>query len=210
MFTGIIEHIGHITAIRTEGSNRILDIRVPFSDTIQVDQSIAHNGVCLTVTEIFEQSPENGAHYSVTMVDETLKKSAMRALKTGDALNIERSLKIGDRLDGHFVQGHVDSVGIVQKITDMNGSWVFEIGFNPIHGKLLVDKGSICVNGVSLTIVECQTQTFTLAIIPYTYAHTNFQFLRIGDAVNLEFDILGKYMAKLAADFIADPGDTAD
>lgn len=197
MFTGIIEHLGKITSIQTAGTNRIFDIRVPFKDSIQVDQSIAHNGVCLTVTHIHEQSVEKGTHYSVTAIDETLQKTNLGKLKVGDIVNIERCMRVGDRLDGHFVQGHVDDVGLVEKIEDEDGSWVFHFSFDKKHAMLMVDKGSICVNGVSLTVVKSEENRFSVAIIPYTFAQTNFHQLKPGDAINLEFDILGKYMLKL-------------
>lgn len=197
MFTGIIEQLGRITGIRDEGSNRHFDVEVPFTEAIRVDQSIAHNGVCLTVTHIHSQSKEAGARYAVTAVEESLGKTNLGDLRVGDVLNIERCMRIGDRLDGHFVQGHVDDTGLVRSITDRDGSWIFEIAFDGRHAALLVDKGSVCVNGVSLTVVSCGQDSFRVAIIPFTYTHTNFQFLRVGMRVNLEFDILGKYIHKL-------------
>jgi riboflavin synthase len=196
MFTGIIEQLGKIIAIRTEGTNRILEIHTPFPDAIRVDQSIAHNGVCLTVTDIFEQRPEYGARYAVTAVQETLEKTQLGQLRTGDSVNIERCMKAGDRLDGHFVQGHVDGVGEVISVEERDGSWMYHFRFDPAYQALVVDKGSICINGVSLTVVQCIDNTFSVTIIPYTYAHTTFRGLKAGDAVNLEFDILGKYILK--------------
>ncbi len=196
MFTGIIEYIGLINQIRTAGSNRIFDIKTPFQEDIKVDQSIAHNGVCLTVTDIYEQSPEKGAHYSVTAVNETLQKTNLARLKVNDLMNIERCLRVGDRLDGHFVQGHVDDTAIVESVETLEGSWMYGFRFDQEYENLIVNKGSICVNGVSLTVVKCKGNYFTATIIPYTFEHTNFQQLTIGDAVNLEFDILGKYMMK--------------
>lgn len=202
MFTGIIEHMGEVIALRPSGTNLTFDLRAPFPDPIQVDQSIAHNGVCLTVTEIHEQSIHeqsmSGAFtlYSVTAVQETLEKTNLGSLKVGSLLNIERCLKVGDRLDGHFVQGHVDDTARVTRIENRDGSWMFHFDYAPRHQHLLVDKGSICVNGVSLTVVEAHAEHFSVAIIPYTYEHTNFKQLAVGDRVNLEFDVLGKYIAK--------------
>lgn len=194
MFTGIIEFLGKIQSVRQEGTNRIFEIEAPFDEPIKVDQSIAHDGVCLTVTDIFSEGEKT--HYSVTAVEETLKKTHMHSLKAGDLVNIERCLKVGARLDGHFVQGHVDTVGTVRKVEDRDGSWILEFGFDKAYGPLLVDKGSICVNGVSLTVVESHATWFSVTIIPYTYEHTNFKKLQTNDTVNLEFDILAKYLRK--------------
>lgn len=197
MFTGIIEFLGEVKAIRKEGSNIHFDIQAPFSDPIQVDQSIAHDGVCLTVTAIQHQSPEKGASYSVTAVEETLDKTSLGTWAVGRSINLERCMKIGDRLDGHFVQGHVDTVGQVLEIQQREGSWIYNIGFPQKYAQLLVDKGSICVNGVSLTVIDALQDRFTLTIIPFTYEHTSFQHLQTGDRVNLEFDILGKYILRM-------------
>lgn len=196
MFTGIIEQLGEVIEIRTEGTNYIFEIHSPFPDEIKVDQSIAHNGVCLTVTDIFEQRPGYGARYSVTAVQETLEKTQMGELKTGSRVNIERCMKVGDRLDGHFVQGHVDGVGEVISVEERAGSWMYHFRFAPAYEALIVDKGSICINGVSLTVVQCLDDTFSVTIIPFTYEHTTFRDLKTGDPVNLEFDILGKYIHK--------------
>jgi len=194
MFTGIIEFLGEVKAIRSEGTNTHFEIEAPFDEAIKVDQSIAHDGVCLTVTEIFSAGEKT--HYSVTAVEETLNKTHMNRLQVGDIINIERCLKVGGRLDGHFVQGHVDTVATVKRVEDRDGSWILEFGFKPEFWHLLVDKGSICVNGVSLTVVESHPDSFTVTIIPYTYDHTNFNKLQAGDLVNLEFDILAKYLSK--------------
>jgi riboflavin synthase len=194
MFTGIIEFLGEVKSVREEGTNRIFEIEAPFDEPIKVDQSIAHDGVCLTVTEIFSKGKTT--HYSVTAVEETLQKTHLNQLKPGDLVNIERCLKVGARLDGHFVQGHVDTVGTVRKVEDRDGSWILEFGFKPAYGHLLVDKGSICVNGVSLTVVESHPDWFSVTIIPFTYEHTNFKKLQADDVVNLEFDILAKYLSK--------------
>ncbi len=191
MFTGIIEHTHVIKEIQKEGSNIHFCFESPILEELKVDQSIAHNGVCLTVTRI-----ESG-RYWVTAVDETLQKTNLSHWTVGDRINIERSLKVGDRLDGHMVQGHVDSLGICDKIKKLDGSWLFKFKYPPEHTQLLVDKGSICINGVSLTIIKAQTDSFTVTIIPYTYDFTNFSDLEIGHQVNLEFDILGKYIQRM-------------
>ncbi|MEZ4824727.1 MAG: riboflavin synthase [Bacteroidia bacterium] len=193
MFTGIIELTGIVREIRKEGTNLTFRMETPFPDEIKPDQSIAHDGVCLTVTEIFQQTP---AIYLVTAVQETLEKTSLGTWKTGQEVNIERCLKVGDRLDGHFVQGHVDARGTVISIEERDGSWMFEFGFAQSFAGLLVNKGSICVNGVSLTVVEAGNDRFSVTIIPYTFEHTGFHQLRPGDPVNLEFDILGKYILK--------------
>ena len=197
MFTGIIRQIGIVRQKRQEGSNTIFDLEASFDEPIQVDQSISHNGVCLTVTHLFPSERPEIQPYSVTAVEETLQKSNFENLKIGDTVNLELSMKIGDRLDGHFVQGHVDDTGEVLSISDQEGSWIFTFAVDPQWDHLLVDKGSICINGVSLTIVESDTSKFSVAIIPYTYQHTNFSRLKPGDKVNLEFDILGKYLTKM-------------
>lgn len=194
MFTGIIEFLGEVKAVKQEGTNRIFEIEAPFDEPIKVDQSIAHDGVCLTVTDIYKAGERS--HYAVTAVEETLNKTHMNQLREGALVNIERCLKVGARLDGHFVQGHVDTVGKVRKVEDRDGSWILEFGFDPAYGDLLVDKGSVCVNGVSLTVVESHVDWFSVTIIPFTYEHTNFKKLQVDDQVNLEFDILAKYLRK--------------
>lgn len=181
------------------GTNITFRIETTLDEPIKVDQSIAHNGVCLTVTEIYENEPTGKKDYIVVAVDETLKKTNLGSLSVGDTLNIERCVKAGQRMDGHFVQGHVDSTGIVEMIDDLEGSWMYHFSFPPKFSNLLVDKGSICVNGVSLTIVKSGKGRFSITIIPYTFTHTNFKHLKVGDAVNLEFDILGKYLHKIYA-----------
>lgn len=196
MFTGIIENMGRVIAIKEEGSNRIFEIEAAFDEAIKVDQSIAHNGVCLTVTEIMGDALGERVHYSVTAVEETLLKTNLSDWEVGHKVNIERCLRVGDRLDGHFVQGHVDTTAQVVKVEDRDGSWNYHFAFDPQHSALLVDKGSICINGVSLTVVQSEVGTFSITIIPYTYEHTNFHQLQEGHAVNLEFDILGKYLLK--------------
>ena len=195
MFTGIIERLGKITRVEKAGTNTVFTIEAAFGEeTIRVDQSIAHDGVCLTVTEILEQ--QNKTSYKVTAVEETLNKTSLGHWQTGRMVNIERCLRVGDRLDGHFVQGHVDSTGTVRSIEDRDGSWMISFSFPKTFTKLLVDKGSVCINGVSLTVVESHDDHFSVTIIPYTWEHTNFHQLAEGDLVNLEFDILGKYLLK--------------
>lgn len=198
MFTGIIRTQGKLLALRDEGSNRIFEVEGNFGEAIRVDQSIAHDGVCLTVTDILREADGLTA-YSVTAIEETLRKTRLGSWQPGDLLNLELCLRAGERLDGHFVQGHVDTRGEVRSIEDREGSWNISFAFDPAFSHLLVPKGSVCVNGVSLTVVDCGKGQFSVAIIPYTWTHTNFHQLRPGSLVNLEFDILGKYIHQLAA-----------
>ncbi|HNP48794.1 MAG TPA: riboflavin synthase [Bacteroidia bacterium] len=191
MFTGIIEKLGTVKNVQSDNSNLILTIASPFTSELKVDQSIAHNGVCLTVTSI------DGDQYKVTAIDETLKRTNLGSLKSGDKINLERCMILGARLDGHIVQGHVDTVAEVTKIEEQNGSWLFYFRFKSGAGYVTVEKGSVCVNGVSLTVVDSAHNTFSVAIIPYTWENTNFHSLRKGDFVNIEFDIIGKYVARL-------------
>ncbi len=193
MFTGIIETMGIVEEIRLNGSNKEFTISSAISNELKVDQSLAHNGVCLTVTAV-----ENSKHL-VTAIDETLLRSNLGDLKIGESINLERAMSGLSRFDGHLVQGHVDTVGIVKSILDKDGSWIFTFNFPEENKHLLVDKGSVCINGVSLTVINPTTNTFQVAIIPYTYENTSFKFLQEGDSVNLEFDILGKYIARYAA-----------
>ncbi|MBK9400473.1 MAG: riboflavin synthase [Bacteroidetes bacterium] len=188
MFTGIIETTGTIIAIVNEGGNKTFTIDCDFSDELKEDQSLAHNGVCLTVTGF---RPEG---YIVTAVAETLRRSNLDALEPGARVNLERCMLMNGRIDGHLVQGHVDLTGLCTSIKDENGSWLFEFSYDPGLGHLTVEKGSITVNGVSLTVAASKPGQFSVAIIPYTYEHTTFKFLREGDLVNLEFDIIGKYV----------------
>jgi riboflavin synthase len=199
VFTGIIENTGQVVSTEAAGTNITFRITTVLDEPIKVDQSIAHNGVCLTVTEVFENEPLGRKDYTVVAVDETLKKTNLGAWKPGTLVNIERCLKAGQRMDGHFVQGHVDTVGRVEQVLDVDGSWMYHFSFPIEFSNLLVDKGSICVNGVSLTVVRSGEGTFSVTIIPYTYEHTNFHQLQVGDGVNLEFDILGKYLHKIYA-----------
>ena len=189
MFTGIIESTGKVVGISKEGSNIRFSIESLFTQELKVDQSVAHNGVCLTVTSINEKI------YEVVAIEETLLRSNFFDLKTGDVVNLERSLKLNDRLDGHIVQGHVDQVAKVEKIEKLDGSWRFHFIYEPSQ-YTTVEKGSVCVNGVSLTVVDSGKNYFSVAIIPYTWEHTNFKNLKTGDAVNVEFDIVGKYVLK--------------
>jgi riboflavin synthase len=191
MFTGIIETLGSVSEVKTEGSNLRVGIKSSISQELKVDQSVSHNGVCLTVTKV-----ENNIHW-VTAIDETLKKSTLGKLKKGDAINLERCMIANGRFDGHIVQGHVDQTGLVKTIQEANGSWLFDFEYEASPGNVTVEKGSICVNGVSLTCFNSSEKGFTVAIIPYTYQNTNFNSLKVGDLVNLEFDIIGKYVKKL-------------
>ena len=190
MFTGIIECTGTIQSIRNQGSNRTFTIHSPISSELKVDQSVSHNGVCLTI-----ETKENNLH-TVSAVKETLDKSNLRDAMVGDEINLERCVQINGRMDGHFVQGHVDDVGQCKKIIDQNGSWEIFFDFDKQHAPLIVSKGSIAVNGVSLTVVDPGLNNFHVAIIPYTFENTNFKKLKEGDYVNLEFDLLGKYLLR--------------
>lgn len=191
MFTGIVEAQGTIVAITDEGTNRNFHLESPISNELRVDQSLSHNGVCLTVTRL-----EKGGHW-VTAVRETLDKSNLGDLKKGDAVNLERSMPSNGRFDGHIVQGHVDCTAVVTSVRDEKGSWRFDFEHKPGQGYVTVEKGSICVNGISLTCFDCTDHSFAVAIIPFTYDHTNLGKAKAGDRVNLEFDILGKYIQRL-------------
>jgi riboflavin synthase len=191
MFTGIIESLGEIVSIEKEGSNQLFWVISDISNSLKIDQSLSHNGVCLTVIEAKDKV------HSVVAIQETLQKSGLGTLKQGDVVNLERCMIANGRFDGHIVQGHVDQTGIVTSIKNEDGSWLFDIEYDPGFGNITVEKGSICVNGVSLTCFNSRSNGFSVAIIPYTYTHTNFQRLRAGDSVNLEFDIIGKYVKKL-------------
>jgi riboflavin synthase len=191
MFTGIIEAMARVEKVESEGSNKNFLFSSSIAHEFKVDQSISHNGVCLTVTK-----KENGMYW-VTAVHETLQKSNVGDLLPGSLVNLERSMLNNGRFDGHIVQGHVDQTGLVKSITDQNGSWVFRFSYDPAPGNVTVEKGSVSVNGVSLTCFESKEGEFSVAIIPYTYEHTNFHQLKKGDRVNLEFDIVGKYIQRL-------------
>jgi riboflavin synthase len=191
MFTGIVECVGKILEIKEDRTNLEFFIDAPFLEEIKVDQSIAHNGVCLTVTSIEKN------RYSVTAIQETLNKTNLGNLKVGNLINLERCMLMNGRIDGHIVQGHVDQTGICNLVVEQNGSWLFDFSYDASSKNMTVEKGSICVNGVSLTVVGSTNNSFSVAIIPYTYEHTCFKEIKMGDSVNLEFDILGKYIVKL-------------
>jgi len=191
MFTGIIESIGWVEELKSEKGNLEMRIRSSISKELKIDQSLSHNGVCLTVVEI------EGDVHRVIAIEETLFKTNLNHLKKGDLLNLERCMLVGSRFDGHIVQGHVDQVGFCIKREVNEGSWIFEFEYDPSSNNFTVEKGSITVNGTSLTVVNSKSHQFSVAIIPYTYENTNFKNLQLGDAVNLEFDILGKYLSKI-------------
>jgi riboflavin synthase len=192
MFTGIIEALGTVQKIETEGTNKHFWIDGPFTNELKIDQSVAHSGVCLTVVDIV-----GDRIYKVTAIDETLQKSSLGTLKQGDLVNLERSMKMGDRLDGHIVQGHVDQTATCTQVTEEDGSWVYTFSYNDKAGNITVEKGSITVNGTSLTVVNSKPGEFSVAIIPYTYENTNFKTIQPGTVVNLEFDVIGKYVQRL-------------
>ena len=191
MFTGIIETLGVVENLQKEGGNLHIQIKSDITAELKIDQSISHNGVCLTVVEISNSS------YTVTAVDETLQKSNLGGLAIGDLVNLERAMVLGSRLDGHMVQGHVDSTAICTKIEEQDGSWYFYFEYDPSAGNVTVEKGSITVDGVSLTVVESGPNNFSVAIIPYTYDNTRFKEYEPGSAVNIEFDVIGKYVARI-------------
>jgi riboflavin synthase len=190
MFTGIIEQIGTVENIKTEGSNYHFTISSPISTELKIDQSISHNGVCLTVVAMDDNS------HTVTAIEETLSRTNLGELKEGDIVNLERAMMPSSRLDGHIVQGHVDTTGQCTNIEEKDGSWYFEFQYQVSPEHLLVDKGSVCINGVSLTVVNPSLDKFSVAIIPYTFENTNFGKIKIGDSINLEFDIIGKYIGR--------------
>ena len=193
MFTGIIETLGIIKEIRKEQGNLHITVASDITQELKIDQSVAHNGICLTVVKI------NQNEYTVTAIQETIDKTAIGSWQVNDVLNLERAMKLGDRLDGHMVQGHVDQTGTCMGITDANGSWVFTFEYNPSLSNITIEKGSITVNGTSLTVVNSAAHSFSVAIIPYTFEHTNFHTYKVGNQVNLEFDVIGKYVARLTA-----------
>ncbi|MEO7768173.1 MAG: riboflavin synthase [Ferruginibacter sp.] len=190
MFTGIIEEKGIIKKIITSGTNKSFWIASPLSKHLKIDQSVAHNGVCLTVEEV-----ENQQH-KITAIEETLKKTTLNNWEKDTVINIERCLPMNGRLDGHIVQGHVDAVARCIKIVGKDGSWEFSFQFDKKFAELVIEKGSISLNGISLTIFNLKEDQFTVAIIPYTYEHTNMQYLRAGDEINIEFDMIGKYVTR--------------
>jgi riboflavin synthase len=191
MFTGIIETLGIIKDLKKDNDNLDITISSIIANELKVDQSVAHNGVCLTVVSI------NNDNYTVTAIKETIEKTNLADWKIGDLINLERGMKLGDRLDGHIVQGHVDQTAICKSVEDANGSWYFTFEYDTNINNITIEKGSITVNGVSLTVVNSKENEFSVAIIPYTFEHTNFKNIEIGTKINLEFDVVGKYVAKL-------------
>ncbi len=193
MFTGIIETLGKVTKLEKDGSNLHITINADITKELKIDQSIAHNGVCLTVVDIIENN------YVVTAIEETLLKTNLNKLKLGDSVNLERAMILGSRLDGHIVQGHVDQIATCTSINEKDGSWFFSFEYDITTGNPTIEKGSITIDGTSLTVVNSGSNSFSVAIIPYTYENTRFNTYRIGTVVNLEFDVIGKYVAKLLA-----------
>ena len=193
MFTGIIETIGTVQEIKKENDNVHITVNSSIADELKIDQSLAHNGICLTVVAITEN------FYTVTAIGETIKKTNLSYLKVGDSINLERAMKLGDRLDGHIVQGHVDQIGNCIAVKETNGSWCYTFEYDEALQNMTIEKGSITVNGVSLTVVDSRKNEFSVAIIPYTFEHTNFKSFEIGTKINLEFDVIGKYVSKLYA-----------
>ncbi|MES2427677.1 MAG: riboflavin synthase [Bacteroidota bacterium] len=191
MFTGIIETLGKITHLRADQGNLHITVEAAISNELKIDQSVAHNGVCLTVVAVAD-----GQH-TVTAIEETLNKTSLGHLKAGEPVNLERCMQMNARLDGHIVQGHVDQTAICTQFKEFDGSWEYTFEYDTAIGNVTVEKGSICVNGISLTVVNSQANSFSVAIIPYTFEHTNLHNVRVGSVVNLEFDIIGKYVARL-------------
>jgi riboflavin synthase len=195
MFTGIVEGMGKVKEIRKEGSNYTLYMQSDFTRELRINQSLSHNGVCLTITEVGDQ------YYTVTAVEETLKKTNLGDLKSGDFVNLERAMATDYRFDGHIVQGHVDQTGVCSHVKTLEGSWLFDFEYDQkVTKNFLVEKGSICINGVSLTAFNVEEGKFRVTIIPHTWEVTNFRYLQKGDRVNLEFDVLGKYIQKLMSE----------
>jgi riboflavin synthase len=192
MFTGIIENLGTVAKVEKHQTNLELYVESSLASELKIDQSVAHNGICLTVVEIFGDRT-----YRVTAIDETIAKTNVGDLKEGDKINIERCMTMGARLDGHIVQGHVDQIGVCEGVEEQDGSWIYSFSYDPSLGNVTVEKGSITVNGTSLTVVNSVEGGFSVAIIPYTYENTVFHTLRKGDRVNLEFDVIGKYVARM-------------
>ena len=191
MFTGIIETLGIIKDLKKQDGNLHISVSSSILNELKIDQSVSHNGICLTVVAIEDN------YYTVTAIQETIDKTNIGNWEINDVVNLERAMKLGDRLDGHLVQGHVDQIGICKSIEDTNGSWLFTFEYDFSLHNITIEKGSITVNGVSLTVVNSKSNEFSVAIIPYTYEHTNFNAFKIGTKVNLEFDVIGKYVSKL-------------
>lgn len=193
MFTGIIETLGTVQEIRNEGGNLHVSINSSITKELKIDQSVSHNGVCLTVVDLKNDT------YTVTAIQETIEKTNLGNWKKGDSINLERAMKLGDRLDGHIVQGHVDQIGTCISVKDANGSWYYTFEYDEKISNITIEKGSITVNGVSLTVVNSKKNEFSVAIIPYTFEHTNFKNFVVGTKINLEFDVIGKYVSRLFA-----------
>ena len=193
MFTGIIESLGEVKELKKEGGNLHIGIDSPITPELKIDQSIAHNGVCLTVVAIDDHL------YTVTAIEETLQKSNLGEFKVGDKVNLERAMILGARLDGHIVQGHVDQTGKCTAISEKDGSWFFSFEYDATYNNITIEKGSISIDGVSLTVVDSGLNSFSVAIIPYTYENTRFNTYKVGSTVNLEFDVIGKYVSRLVA-----------
>ncbi len=191
MFTGIIENLGIVKSLNWDNTNLHIEMKSSISKELKVDQSVSHNGVCLTVVK------SDSDCYTVTAIKETLEKTNLNSLSIGSIVNIERGLRLGDRLDGHMVQGHVDQIGECVGVKSMDGSWVYDFKYDPTLGNITIEKGSVTVNGVSLTVVNSKKDRFSVAIIPYTYQNTNFKEFKTGSIVNLEFDVIGKYVSRL-------------
>ncbi|WP_222982406.1 riboflavin synthase [Flagellimonas meishanensis] len=191
MFTGIIETLGKVEKLEKEGGNLHITIASPMTTELKIDQSVSHNGVCLTVVALDEGC------YTVTAIEETLSKTNLEDLRVGSVVNLERAMKLGARLDGHLVQGHVDQTAVCSSIDQKDGSWIFSFAYDPSLNNITIEKGSITVDGVSLTVIDSKKDGFSVAIIPYTYEHTRFHSYKTGTRVNLEFDVIGKYVAKL-------------
>lgn len=191
MFTGIIEEIGQIKNVQRVAGNIHLTVLTQMAGDLKIDQSVSHNGICLTVVS------RTNTEYIVTAIKETIDKTTIGDWQIGDSVNLERGLKLGDRLDGHMVQGHVDQIGVCTKVQETNGSWSYRFQYEPSLGNITIEKGSITINGVSLTVINSERDAFSVAIIPYTHDHTNFSLLKVGAKVNLEFDVIGKYVSRL-------------
>lgn len=191
MFTGIIETLGEVKNIAAEGTNLHFTIQSAISNALKIDQSVAHNGVCLTVVSLTDDT------HTVTAIQETLEKSNMQHLKVGSKVNLERCMQMNGRLDGHIVQGHVDQTAVCVKRAELDGSWEYRFKYDAANGNVTVEKGSVCINGISLTVVGSESDEFSVFIIPYTFEYTNLHEVNVGDTVNIEFDIIGKYVARL-------------
>ncbi len=193
MFTGIIEDLGRVIQLKPEGGNLHITIESKLAPELKIDESVSHNGICLTVVDLAKSS------YTVTAITETLNKTNLNHLVQGALVNLERAMIMGSRLDGHLVQGHVDQTGTITGIEEYDGSWVFNLNYNAALGNITIEKGSITINGVSLTVINATKEGFSVAVIPYTFAHTTFNTLKKGDLVNLEFDVIGKYVSRFMA-----------